>query len=299
MRDKPKLKSVYVVLADFDAYGFPREKVDLRAPPAAFTSLAQAKECLAFLCQELREDASAEWERMRACFAEGVTLDVYPEIDFSYCYRFQIVEILMARETMIDHKLTRSTSANGSSRRFLHIDEDLVQSLAFEELVQHTWCYNVDGKLLWESPSPSVEESGFDRYSFEGRFKVGDLVYVVPQGIEPESESIEGDLAAVSEVPVAKVAWLGAGNARADWNPYYTVNFVDQEYYLGHYHVPESSLMPVSLEIPKRLEFLGIWSRFLRGEIEFPDGLAERICARRVQLLRRPRFDFELGTIIG
>jgi hypothetical protein len=175
-------------------------------------------------------------------------------------------------------------------------DEEFVESLAFEELVKHTWCYNVDEALMWESPAPDVPN--FERYAFESRYSVGDLVYVVQQAIDPESESIMGEVAVVSEVPVSKEAWLASGQEPAAWNPFYTVDFADGRYYLQHFHVPESSLLLVDFAVREDQAFLPFWSKHLRGDLAFPDGLADRIRARMVLLRKCPRYDFDSGCIV-
>ncbi len=279
---RPELNTVFVALAmtmHLELGKYPGGAFDLQAPPAAFSSMDKAKVCAQFLCNAfLRFDAgaSSNWDVMRHRCVDKLPIDVDPDFNCGYHHRIQIVEMTMSRETITD--------------------EDLVQCMAFKDLVIHTWCYNVDGELLWESPAPAV--TSCERYDFESRYKIGDLVYVVPQGIDPESESIAGDVAVVSEVPISKELWLASGQQPESWNPFYTVDFVDPDYYLQHFHVPESSLLLARFSVPDGLAFLPLWSKHLRGESAFPDGLAERIHAREVKLRKGPRYDFSTGCIV-
>lgn len=276
----PELQTVFVVIAMEMDYSLGQDLVEafgLRESPAMFSSFQKAKEFLLFLCAQVRDDdTNPGWEIMQQRFLDRLPLDVEPSLPYSSNVMVQIVELLMPCETITD--------------------EELVQSLAFEDLVRHTWCYNVDGALLWESPAP--ERAHFERYPFEGRHKVGDLVYVVPQTIDPESESIMGGVAVVSEVPVSKEAWLASGEEPASWNPFYTVDFVDGNYYLQHFHVPESSLLLADFPVCEYQAFLPLWSRHLRGELDFPEGLADRIRARKMLLRKCPRYDFATGKIV-
>lgn len=276
----PELQTVFVVIAMELDCGLGQGLVNalsLCESPAMFSSFQQAKEFLSFLCVRSRdEDSNPEWEIMRHRYLDKLPLDVEPSLPYSFNFRVQIVELLMPSETTTD--------------------EEFVQSLAFEELVKHTWCYNVDEALMWESSAPEVPN--FDRFAFEGRYEVGDLVYVVPQTIDPESESIRGEVAVVSEAPISKEAWLASGEEPASWNPFYTVDFADGRYYLQHFHVPESSLFRVDFAIRENQAFLPLWSKYLRGELAFPDGLADRIRARTVLLRKCPRYDFDTGCIV-
>lgn len=282
---RPALQPVFVVLRMFMDDHLGKKPVDafsLHEPPAAFSSLEKANACMAFRAESVRRRLSDDEKSARALMSQlhrdKQPVDLDPGVILAYCDRFQIIELLMPSETITD--------------------EDLVQSLAFETLVKHTWCYDVDGKLLWELPDPNVEKSVFKRYAFDGRYDVGDMVYVVPQGLDPESESIEGDIAVVSEVPISKEAWLASGQGPETWNPFYTVDFVDPDYYLQHFRVPESSLLRADFPVRENLAVLPIWSRHLRGELAFPDGLADRIRARTVLLRKCPRFDFSTRCIV-
>lgn len=280
---KPALESVFVVLAmriDCGLGKLPCDAFDLYAPPAAFTSLDEAISCAEFHCAVfLRQQydlGTPDWTALHQCRIDRLPLEFDPGLKYEYDFRIQIVKLMMAPETITD--------------------EDLVHSLAFEDLVVHTWCYNLFGTLLWESPAPEVPV--FERYAFEGHFSVGDLVYVVPQGLDPESESIEGDVAVVSEAPVSKAVWLAEGNEPESWNPFYTVDFVGPGDFLHHYNVPESSLLLARFPMRKDDLFLPLWSKHLRGELAFPDGLADRIRARKVLLRKCPRYDFATGEIV-
>lgn len=279
--EPPALKTVFVVFAMELDYSLGKALVNafsLCESPAMFSSFQQAKAYLSFLCAKSRdEDSNPSWETMKQCFTDRLPLGVEPSLPYSLNIRVQIVELLMPGETTTD--------------------EEYVQSLAFEELVKHTWCYDVDEALMWESPAPEL--ASFERYTFEGRYSVGDLVYVVPQTIDSESESIMGEVAVVSEVPISKEAWIASGQESASWNPFYIVDFADGNYYLQHFHVPESSLLRVDFPVRNDQAFLPLWSRHLRGELAFPVGLADRIRARMVLLRNCPRYDFDTGCIVG
>jgi len=276
----PELQTVFVVIAMELDYSLGEASVEafrLCESPVMFSSFQQAKEFLSFLCARSRhEDDNPAWETLQQRFLDKLPLNGQPSLPYTCNFRGQIVELLMPSETTTD--------------------EEFVQSLAFEELVKHTWCYNVKEALLWESPAP--ERTNFERYAFEGRYKLGDLVYVVQQAIDPESESIMGEVAVVSDVPVSKEAWLASGEVPAAWNPFYTVDFTDGNYYLQHFHVPESSLLRADFPVQENQAFLPLWSKHLRGELAFPDGLADRIRARTVLLRKCPRYDFDTGCIV-
>jgi len=288
MPGKLKRKKVFIVIV-LDlysiAYGDSEREFFFKyakVAPAAFSSLEKAKKFVETLCSMLREDFSGEWVLEQKQRFDKLPLDVIPGFNSSWLFRVQISETLMPSQTITD--------------------EDLIQSMAFEELTSHTWCYNVDGDLLWESPHLADEASELEYHLFEERYKVGDRVYVIPQALEPESESIEGELAVVSKAPVSMGVWLDTGHERESWNPFYTVDFIDDEGYLGQYHVPESSLLLATFSLPehyaRKRSFLPLWSKFLREELAFPDGLADRIRARKVHLYRRPRYDFDAGVVV-
>lgn len=288
MLEKYDRKSIFVVFEfEMPLQGSITRSTSFRSSPErpqAFSSLDNAKRCIDTKCKHLRDRTDDQWELESKYYTEKARpLDVRPELNFAYDYRFHIVEIQAPSQTMSDM--------------------DYIQSMAFDELVQHTWCFNLYGKLLWEYPDPSDNESDFDRFTFEELFNIGDRVYVIPQALEPDSESIEGDVAIVSKVPIAKNTWLTNGHDRQSWNPFYTVDFIDDEGYLRHYNVPESSLRLAIFSLPdsesQELSFLPLWSKFLQGELSFPEGLADRIRARKVYLMRhQARYDFESGSLI-
>lgn len=284
MPDEPAKKSVFVVFVydlemGIDCCASPEFYYECACiAPAAFSSLQRAREFVGEICKRLHSQYSEERELARSHHAETPPFAEQRDYDFLWGLRIQLFEMLMAAETMTD--------------------EDLIQSMAFRERVKHTWCFNVDGKQLWELPDPAHGLSDFERYTFEQQYKIGDLVYVVPQLIEPASESILGEWAVVSSSPVRKDVWLDSGNAAEDWAPFYTVDFVHGDGYLKQYNVPEVCLSLPELRMQEKQAFLPIWSKFLRGLISFPDGLADRIRARKVYLIRCPRYDLASGSII-
>jgi len=161
------------------------------------------------------------------------------------------------------------------------------------------WCFNVEGDLLWTWPDPEQDRSEFDRFEFEGRYHVGDLVYLVPQAQDPESESIEGDFGVVVGVPEDKQEWLRRSKDPAEWDGCYVVHYVDDYGYLARYHAPERCLTPPMTDLPKELKFLGIWSRALKGTVQLASDLEQRILDRKIFLRNVPRYDFSKGKVVA
>ncbi len=170
------------------------------------------------------------------------------------------------------------------------------QTLASTDLVTRCWCYDIAGRLLWQAPDSWKGQPDFERHAYERRYQEGDLVYVIPQGLDPDSESIAGDVAVVSAVPTPKETWVTAGKKPGDWNAFYTVDFVGDDY-LQYYHVPESSLRPLTAPLPDTPMFLPIWSKYLRGELAFPEDLADQVRAGNVFLSKQPHFDFHAESV--
>ena len=157
------------------------------------------------------------------------------------------------------------------------------------------WCYNIENTLLWTLPDPEADRTDFERFDFEGKFSVGDIVFILPQCIEPNSASFEGDFGVVIEIPVNKDAWLGSSKPPDEWDANYHIQYIDRFGFLDDCRLSECCLTPVPEELPKEQAFLPIWSKFLIGKAKFPEGLADRIRARKVHLLNVPRYDFANG----
>ena len=167
---------------------------------------------------------------------------------------------------------------------------DLNSYLEFEKKGK-AWCYNVADALLWTLPVPATD-TDFQRVDFEGEFQFGDTVYIRPQALEPTSLSIYGNYGVVCEVPESKQSWLASSKPQAGWNANYRIQYIDAFGFLTEYRLPKCCLMAVHDELPKELSFLPIWAMYLKGKATFPDGLADRIRARKVHLLNIPRYDF-------
>jgi len=168
-----------------------------------------------------------------------------------------------------------------------------------KELAGPCWCFNIDGKLLWTLPDPEKDRTEFERFEFEGKFQVGDLVHVIPQAQDPESESIPGDFGVIGGTPKDKQEWLRCSKDPAQWDGFYSVEYVDDYGYLDHYHVPERCLGRSTTNLPKELRFLSIWGKALRGTVQLPDDLKQRIVDRKVFLLDVARYDFCKRKVVG
>lgn len=233
-------------------------------------------------------EADAEWSVLFSQFedARGCMHTLQQDAVAQYCDE-HLMDTPMADESMLIWRFLIREVLFDDDKDSLEID---LEAYRAHEHKRRAWCYNVEDTLLWTLPDPAADQSDYDRFMFSGKFYRGDIVRILPQALEPNSPSRKGDFGVVAEVPIDKETWLRSNQAPEQWNGRYRVQYVDAFGFLNAYQLPECCLESLSGALPRTVSFIPIWALFLQGKARFPEGLADRIRARKVHLLDIPRY---------
>ena len=157
------------------------------------------------------------------------------------------------------------------------------------------WIYNLKGELVDISPPPN-EIQLEDDYKHIGKFRVGDIVYIVPKIKKKLSPSIKGAYGVIVEVPSPEAGQFKSGKNKE--RKEYTIYYITETGLFDHLHVVESALKTIKAELPVEVKFLEVYSRHLRKEKELPHYLIEQILNDKISVKNIRAFDFKNFTIL-
>ena len=123
------------------------------------------------------------------------------------------------------------------------------------ETYARKWVYNLKGELIEQDPPKEayVKQRDFDH---QVKFRVGDIVYLLPKITNIQSPSVNGVFGVVVELPSVDTT--------------YVIYYINEYGLLDHKHSPESAMVIPNEPLPGELSFLTILSKHMRNLIEIP-----------------------------
>ncbi len=153
------------------------------------------------------------------------------------------------------------------------------------------WTYTISGDLLDEFDSlKGSRETG--SCTFTGKYRVGDIVFVAPRVMNRLSPSTNGTYGVVIDIPSAEVCKSIPGCKQDESNNDYIIYYITEYGYLDHFHMAESVLSELDSDLPNELEFLRIYSDWLKKDIQLPDDLIARIHDQKIMVKNIETFEF-------
>lgn len=152
------------------------------------------------------------------------------------------------------------------------------------------WTFDRKGKLLqhhdthnWRGDCHVIEENGCKTYhpepipdSFEGKFKVGDIIIVKAFPWNWESPIPEDTIGVIIKTPIHYDEWRKQEKSKYGWDNTYVIDYI-RDGYLDHMHIKENGLSSLTKEIPGNLIFLKQLSDHYKGRIRIKEDILKDI----------------------
>ncbi len=157
------------------------------------------------------------------------------------------------------------------------------------------WTYSIKGELI-DTFTPSHYTPETDCFNCMGRYRVGDIVYIVPRIENKLSPSIKGTYGVVVETPIIRETI----KVKKEEKPRkeYTIYFITENGLLDHLHTVESTLCIPKVGVPDEFKFLEFYAKYLKKEKQLPDTLIEQVLNEIVFIKNIKIFDFRNESIL-
>ena len=158
------------------------------------------------------------------------------------------------------------------------------------------WTYNIKGELIdiYDDLNYTPEP---DYFRFTERYKISDIVFIVPEIENKLSPSRKGTYGVVVEVPMDQGSLLTLGEDGEEVRKEYVIYYIADDGLLDHFHVVESALSRPEAGVPNEFRFLELYSKYLNKEIELPEGLITQLLNEKISVKNNRTFDFQNRTI--
>ena len=165
--------------------------------------------------------------------------------------------------------------------------------------------YNYKGELIDEHFRGNAIQNldGFDLDCLKptGKFRMGDIVYIVPRIENKFSPSIEGTYGVIANAPLLGERWINFLKKKDGFHltDCYKVYYISKYGNINHWHILEYSLKPTPDKIPTELNFLEIFSEHLKGNISLSEETLEALASGALFVKKMKRFDFIKMKIVA
>ncbi len=157
------------------------------------------------------------------------------------------------------------------------------------------WLYNLKGEVIDRQSSLSDSLPEKNSFEYTGKYRVGDLVYIVPKIENKLSPSVKGTYGVIVEIPFTDES--STYKNEFEVSKEYIVYYINEKGLFDHMHVVESALCIPIKKIPNELEFLQIYAKHLKKEKPLPNTLVSQLLKEDIFLKNIKVFDFGIrGT---
>jgi|GEM_PF-6723650 len=155
---------------------------------------------------------------------------------------------------------------------------------------ERKWTYSIKGELI-EEVTKSEDVSEEDKIKYTYKYKIGDIVYILPKVKSKFSPSINGTYGVIVEVPAEQ---SGKENELE-----YTIYYITENGFLNHLHAVEKSILLLEGALPSELKFLHLFSNYLRKEGKLDDMLVSEAINEEVFVKNIKIFNFSKEKIFA
>ena len=142
------------------------------------------------------------------------------------------------------------------------------------------WVFNHKGEII-QGYETYTNEISAD--SFTGKFSVGDIVLFCNGTWDtPYALAEGGGYGVVMQVPFFFEEWVTRGESPSEWDPEYIVYFITRRGLISHLHLLEGQMTKHNGVLPDEFEFLKIYSQYLKGHTNIPNGNVRKILNEHV-----------------
>lgn len=154
---------------------------------------------------------------------------------------------------------------------------------------EQKYTYSIKGELIEKSDklkdnSEAIQDECIYKY------KIGDIVFVLPKIKNKYSPSTNGTYGVIVEVPT--------GHSEKENDFEYTIYYITENGFLNHCHAIEQTITTPEVTLPNELRFLYLYSEYLRKEGALTDTLISEIINKDIFVKNIKRFDFSKNSII-
>jgi hypothetical protein len=138
------------------------------------------------------------------------------------------------------------------------------------------WTFNLKGDLIDVIP-PINNNQEKVQSGFTGKYKVGDIVFILPRIQSKFSPSVKGVYGVIVDTPHIILKQRLVDKNEDNINRAYVVYYISENGFLNHFHVIESAMITPNTVVPNEFKFIELYSKYLKKEIDLPDDLVAQI----------------------
>ncbi|MGB5684301.1 MAG: hypothetical protein WBM35_00705 [Candidatus Electrothrix sp.] len=154
---------------------------------------------------------------------------------------------------------------------------------------ERKYTYSIKGELI-EELGKLNDNSEPIQHECIYKYKIGDIVFVLPKIKNKYSPSTNGAYGVIVEVPTE--------HSEKENDFEYTIYYITENGFLDHCHAIEQTITTPDVTLPNKLRFLYLYSKYLRKEGTLTDTLISEIINKDIFVKNIKRFDFSKNSII-
>lgn len=151
------------------------------------------------------------------------------------------------------------------------------------------WTYKINGEII-EELAQSSDISEADQHKCTNKYKVGDIVYILPKVTIKYSPSVKGTHGVIVQVPSMQ--------SKQNDELKYIINYITENGIIGHFHVLEEAITTPEGALPNKLIFLDFYSKYLKKRSKLNNNLVSEVINEEVFVKNIKKFDFSKEKII-
>ncbi len=184
---------------------------------------------------------------------------------------------------------------NAGGNDFLLFRTEILEFI-IGQLKSHSrkWIFNLRGELIEVSP-PIESDRKEPLPKFIKKYKVGDIVFILPKIQNKFSPSVRGVYGVIAETPLVNLNKDADFKDKKKLDREYVVYYISENGLLNHSHVIESAMIVHKTGVPIEFKFLELYSKYLKKEINLSDDLVAQLLSENIFLKNIKAFDFNTG----
>lgn len=155
---------------------------------------------------------------------------------------------------------------------------------------EETYYFDKNGKIIRKYSSVKEDNERICK-KYSGVFKLGDIVFVKAYPWNSFSCLSIDMIGVISWCPSTLNSWVARGKEKREWFNEYTIDYIDVNGWLDHFHICEEGIEVFSGEIPNNHKFLSVLARHYRGEKKIPSNVFKEIIESKIYLRKEKNLD--------